>query len=173
MELYNINLINASNIKAICPEVPKTVDDSLISGFIIDIQEAYVETILGCAMYQEILGQFSGGTMTALNQYIFDRFIVKILAKRAAIRLMYSSQFQFENAGLRVKESDQSRPAELNEIATLKQFYETEADRIGKDMALYIAENINDYPLFYESTFYQCNCKSQSAYRTRIKFRGL
>lgn len=173
MELYNIQLISPSNIKSICPEIPKTVDDMLISGFIIDIQEAFVETILGCEMYQEILYQHSGGTMTAANQYIFDRFIVKIIAKRAAIRLMYASQFQFENSGIRIKDTDQSRAAELNELATLKQFYESECDRIAKDLGWYIFDNIASYPLFYKSVWYTCNCKSERAASTRIKIMGL
>lgn len=172
-ELYNIQLVNPSIIKQIAPEIPKTVDDMLISGFIIDIQEAYIEPILGCELYQEILFQHSGNTLTDANKYIYNRFIVKIIAKRAAIRVMYSSQFQFENSGLRIKETDQSRPAELNEIATLKQFYESEGDRIAKDMGWYIYENISSYPKFYQSNWYTCNCKSDKAYSNRIKIMGL
>jgi len=172
MELFNINLVDPFVIKKISPEIPDSVDDALMAGFIIDVQEAFVETLLGCNLYNQILLEHSGNTLTTVNKYIYDRYIVKIIAKRVAIRTMYSSSYQFENGGIRVKESEQSRVADSNEIVALKQFYESESDRLSKDLVNYINYHIEDYPLFYTSTYYVCDCKTNSAFKTRIKIQG-
>jgi len=171
IEIRNYQLVDPYIIKKICPEITSSVDDSLISGFILDIQEAYIESILGETLYQEILGQHSGNTLTTANSYLYNTFITKIIAKRIAIRIMYSTTYQFENSGIRVKEgTGQSRSAEPSEIVTMKQFYESEADRISQNMLEFMYDNINDYKGFYNTPFYEE--RTQRSAFSRISFGG-
>ena len=137
-EPYNIILINPYIIKQICPELPDSVDDHLITGFIQDEQESHLQNLLGCDLYNEILFQQSGNTLTAANSYIFNRWIIRILSKRVMIRVLYSSTYQLENLGVRVKISDQSDPATPEQMNTLKQIYENDVDRLSKALVMYM-----------------------------------
>jgi hypothetical protein len=163
-DLYNIALTSPSQVKDICPEVPDSVDDSLMISWIIDEQEQQILNLLGCDLYQDILGQYSGNTLSTANNYIYNRFILRILAKRVVIRTLYASSYQIENSGVRKKVSEQSDYVDREELNTLVKIYKNDVDRISKDMIYYINKNITVYPLFTTSDYCDCGSKDRQTF---------
>lgn len=173
LEPYNIALINPSLVKKVCPEIPNSVDDALMVSWIIDVQESSILNLLGCDLYRDIVIQQSGNTFTADNRYLFDRFIVRILAKGVVIRTLYSASYQIENLGVRKKTSDQSDYADKEEINSLKQLYQNDIERLSKDMVLYMNENITKYPEFESSNFcVPCGAKDRQIFSS-LKISGI
>lgn len=162
MELYNIPLITAADIRSLSPELPVTVNDDMFSGFIVKEGDSYLQSFLGCEMYQEFLLQYSTSTLSATNLYLYNRYIKVLLVNRVMIKLFDAITYQAENSGVRVKITDQSREATIEEITRKIQIYQNYCDNYSQDMVRYINENITDYPLFYKSTY--CDCKSKTNY---------
>lgn len=169
-ELYNIQIISPYTIKKILPQLPSSIPDELMDASIIECQEQFILSVLGEDLYQQILLEHSGETLTTPNEYIYLRFIVKILSYRVVIKLIYDIQYQFEAAGVRIKTSDQSVPAERTEMIDLIHRYESTADSVSQSMILYINENITDYSLFLTSTY--CTARSDRTLYSRLNIGG-
>jgi hypothetical protein len=163
MELYNIPLITAQDVRDLTPEIPDTINDDMFSGFIIKEGDTYLQGFLGKEMYQEFLLQYSTNTLTVTNDYLYKRYIKTILVNRVTIKLFDSITFQPENSGVRVKITDQSREVTLDELTRKIQIYQNYCDNYSQDMVRYINENITNYPLFYKSTY--CYCKDKINYQ--------
>lgn len=153
-DVYNVSLITPLRIKELCPEIPDTIDDALMTSCILDIQESHLQNLLGYCLYQNILIQYSSSTFTTPNQYIFDRFIERIIAKAVIAKSIYLISYQFENSGVIKKFSDQSNPLDKEELNSLKQLYLNDVDRLSKDLVYHMNTNISDYHNFMNTQYW-------------------
>jgi len=134
-----------------------------------------VKTWLGDGLLNEILTQVEAGTVTAYNQtlldggtYIYGTYtymfqgLKSVLIYYAFSRFISRAPYNFTAAGITVKESDYSNPAEEKAIQRLSTEAYLSATAIKEEIELFLKRNQADYPL------YNCGTTSHRARITAI-----
>lgn len=127
--------------------VNDNVDMGVVTPTLLKIQDMYIHPILGTALYEELKTQVDADTVTALNATLLDmvrKCVLRYLESEAAIIFSY----RFMNKGIMKKNSENSQPAELNEINMLMDKFKNEAEWYAERITKYLIENSADYPLY-------------------------
>lgn len=146
-------MLTATQIKAICYDINNTIADKLINQACILQQQTLLKDSLGQMWYDDLYGQFTGGTYSTANAYMMDNYLQYILAFGTWKHLMISLSLQLNDAGLRIKSSDHSVQAESKDMFFYREYIDSFINNKRKEMFRYITRHTTDYPLYY-STIY-------------------
>ena len=140
-------------VKALVPQINKTVDESLIESTLLFTQDTLIKDSIGQDWYEELLLQKSGGTYTAANQIIIDNYIKNILAFGVWQNLIINLSLAVNESGLRIKISDHSEAASSRDIAFMRDYIQNFIDAKRKEMYRYIKNNKSSYPKYYNDVY--------------------
>lgn len=128
--------------------VDENVDEKTLTQSIIYCQEEYTKNILGTALYNEIKGQIEAGSLTADNTTLLQTYIQPALKWWVVYEAMDELHLKAMNKGIMEKSSDNSQPANLNDILELKNKYRNRAERMDQKTINFLCENDTTYPLY-------------------------
>ena len=141
-----IYLISASELKTLVPAINNQVDDTLINGAILLVQNTTVKDTITQDFYEDLL--INSGTTA--NKYLIDNYLKNLISYSVWQYLMVSLSLQLNDAGLRIKTSDHSVAAESVDIAFYRTYIQNFIDGVRKQMDRYIFLHQSDYPLYYQ-----------------------
>jgi hypothetical protein len=141
-------LINETEIKQLIPELPNNLDTRLIRNAILFTQEIKLKSIIGYEWLTELYTQHNTGSTTVENQFILDNYLDMIIALGTYQRIIYSTTYQVEQSGVRVKIVDNSEKASDEAIHLLRTQIQSDFDFLVNEMIRYIEEHITLYPLW-------------------------
>lgn len=128
--------------------VDTNVDEHLLKQAIKDAQELYIKDLIGSGLYDAICTQVNAETVTAANATLVQTYIAPCLINY----IMYESaeiiSYQILNKGIQTRNSDNSNPADINQITAMMNRWKDKAEAYGVKLQDFLCANENDYPLF-------------------------
>lgn len=147
-------MLTASEVKALIPEINNNISDEYIEYNIELAQKKIMRPILGYGLYNQIVLEVSGGTISGntADFIIYNDYLKIILALTTQQRLVSSMSYQLENNGLRIKISEVSNSTEMASQNYIKNNIQNDIDFFKSELVEYICNNRNDYPLYFNDT---------------------
>lgn len=124
------------------------VDDKYLLIAIEDAQKIHILPILGTALYNEIAGQITAGTTTALNRTLLDDYIQDALKYWVVYEGIDLFQYKITNKAIMEKSSDNSQSVEQVDVIRLMDRNKDKAEFFSERLTKYLYSNITSYPLF-------------------------
>ena len=113
------------------------LDNEIIHPVIARSQDRYLLPILGSTLYNKLLNDISGGTLTAQYKDLVDNFIQPCLKEFVFAESIPFINYRFTNKNVAKKSSDNSEPADMSEVDVLVQS--------ARDMGEFYAERLTRY----------------------------
>lgn len=135
-------------------------DTAYFDNYILSSQRKYVKSALGKDLYNEILTQIEGASLTSDNTIIVNDFIKPMLAHYVVYEVYSKIHTQLTNQGAMENNTEQSSQVRSFEYSQSRDFYINKADFWKKDLIEYIKEakdsDSTKFPLFDD-----CETKEQ------------
>lgn len=122
------------------------VDDRLVRESIQTAQDMYMLPILGNGLMEQMLQQISGGTLSGLNQYVVNSFIMPCLASAAMMELIPFLWIQMKNKGPVKQHSEFSDETTLAEVSFMVEKYREKAAFYAQRLTNYLLDNNQYFP---------------------------
>lgn len=152
--MNTIQIITAAECRTMCPEINNEIEDGVIDSAIKLTQQSVIKPSIGQEFFDEIILQKSGGTYSAANKIIVDDYLKWILSYSVWQYLVVTLSLPLNAAGLRIKISDHSNPAESKDLQYYRDFIQNWIDNTRKTMYRYINDNKASYPLYYNNKYH-------------------
>lgn len=143
-------------------------DDKVMTSVIILVQRRYLLPILGTDLFNEIAGQIEADTVTADNQTLLDNYILPLMQWYCLSEATPAIKYRYMNKGVMIKGSDNSTPADLQEIKFLIDRWENNAKVFAEDCTRFLRAHTTTYPLFCANTDCDDIKPNKTNYRTSI-----
>lgn len=128
--------------------VDENVDDQVIRASILDAQRIHIRDIIGSGLYDELDTQKQAGTLTALNTTLLT-YIKDPLINWTLFEGIDSFNYKIRNKAIMKSNSENSQPADLQEIANLAGKFQNRAEYYDERLRRYLVQNQSSYPLYY------------------------
>lgn len=149
-------MLTPEELKVLIPEVNNNIENSYIEYNIELAQKQVMRPLLGYGLYNQILLELSGGTITdtgnTADNTIYNDYLKLILALSTYKRLVSSMHYHLENTGLRVKLTEVSDPTDLSQQSYYKNHIQNDIDFFKSELIEYICNNRTLYPLYFNDT---------------------
>lgn len=132
--------------------IDKNVDASFIEKFIDVAQDVNIVELVGENLYNKLMSDIIGNTLTGYYKTLVDDYIMKCQAWWVKYHSLSEMNYHLTNKGIQVKNSEYSQPAEDKIIAGLRadtlSIIRTYEDRTR----LFIVRNSNHFPEYYTTS---------------------
>jgi hypothetical protein len=125
----------------------------------IDVETITVQGLLGKPLYKKVMAELKDETTEATDDLLI--FLRPMVAKLTALRGMPELQLQVEAFGVyhnlidkNEKSTQVLKTADESRMQKVEDRLQLEADALRSDLICHLHNNIDDYPLFKESTNY-------------------
>lgn len=163
-----VYLLSTADLKSYSP-LNSNVDDALLNNAIMEAQEVELQQILGSCLYGRIIELVKTGDITDYEdyKYLLDEYCRKVIVYAATQRAAVYIRYKMMNKGVQSQNSDNSNPAELNELQFLMNHIKNDMEFFSKRLQDYLTENKETYP-----EYNPCGCNSlppqKRVYRTSL-----
>lgn len=120
--------------------------DDVISPFVLQAQDIYIQEKLGTTFYQSLKLKVSGSTTSALEQTLLNDYIAPMLSNYAVWLALPSIHYRIKNKSVLVGTSEEAQTADLNEIKYLRSSILDIAQFYGERMREFLIANENSFP---------------------------
>lgn len=125
------------------------VDDELIDPFILVGQNVHVEKVVGTGIYNDIISGITNGTISGNTKVLLDDYITPHLVQAVLYESLPFINFKFTNKSIAKKDSENSTPAELDELIYLRNNISDVMQYMAQRTTNYLIENSESFPLYY------------------------
>lgn len=147
-------MLTPIELKSLIAEVNNNIDESYIEYNIELSQKKIMRPLLGYSLYNQILLEISGGTISGntADYIIYNDYLKLILALATYQRLVTSMSYQLENNGLRIKVSETSDVSQVKDQVFIRNNIQNDIDFFKSELIDYLCENRASYPLYFNDT---------------------
>jgi hypothetical protein len=148
--------------------INNNADMKVITPTIQLVQDIYIHPILGSDLYDEIITQINSNTVTSLNQTLLDSYVIPCMLWYVLCECTPVFKYRYMNKGVMVKNSENSTPADLNEIQFLMDKWKNNAEVYAERITKYLRKNASSYPEYTSNPDYDDIKPNKSNYETGI-----
>lgn len=141
-----IPLINESLLKLHSP-ITSNVDVTDFVPYITIAQELYIEPILGEPLMSELKEQIESNSLTEANSSLIVR-IAPVLSFYTVYQALPFHWATIVNKGITIRESENSKSVDINDIAQLRRWIRDDAEIFAKLLIEFLCSCRNTYPLW-------------------------
>lgn len=140
-------LTSPDDVKA-ASNINWNVDDGDVSSAIRTAQNVYLRDIIGDRLLESVQDMVSGGTLSANPAYeeLLDNYITEFLTYKACVELCVPISLKLRNIGVSQDYDSNIQAAQLQNIAELADYYETQAIDKCNRMIDFLLENRAAFP---------------------------
>jgi len=131
--------------------IEDNVDDKLINGTTLMVQDIELQQLLGTDLYNEIAGQITANTVTVLNAYLLDNIIEKFLINANIASGCIAYTFKMSNKGVVSSNSDNQQPVDKDTLEMVRATWQGRADFYAKRLSDYLFQEQSSYPLYFRN----------------------
>jgi hypothetical protein len=133
--------------------------DEIISPFVLQAQDIYVQEKLGTTFFNNLKGRVSGNTITSLERVLLNDYIAPMLANYSVYLALPSIHYRIKNKSVLVGTSEEAQTASLQELNFLRSSILDVAQFYGERMREYLRANENSFPdyILYDVDFMKPN----------------
>ena len=126
----------------------KNLDKEFFEDHIERLQLRELKPFLGEDLYDELITQNNADNLSALNATLLNTYIKPFLCYAVLWERIPFIHFDLGNNGLQVNTTDETEPAQLNELSKFQSDVQTLKNAHQKYMYDYLEDNASDYPLY-------------------------
>lgn len=130
----------------------ENVDWRLVQPILIMVQDQYIHPVLGTPLFDEIADEIYAGTVSANNQTLLNLYVRKTIMWYLMSELAPILKYRMRNKGVMTSNSENSQPANLEEIQKLQADFKNKAEWYAERTTKFLRENESDYPNYFAST---------------------
>lgn len=127
-------------------------DMKVITPTIVLVQQIYIEDLLGTKLYNEILLQIQNGNVSAQNQTLLDNYVLPCMLYYVLCECTPVFKYRYANKGVTIKNSENSQPADLQEILFLMDKWRNNAEKLAEKCTKFLLNNTTTYTLYLANT---------------------
>jgi hypothetical protein len=148
------------------------IEQKILSKIIRTTEDKIIQPLIGSELYQEIVSQISGGTMTAgNNKTLLDDYILPTLAEYSVLEYIPYTALKFRNKGVQKQTSQEnSEPASMEDLTYLTQSCRDSAQFYAERLIKFLKANIQSYPAYYRYTTIDSISPAKNDYFSGIQF---
>lgn len=151
METYQQTpLINEILFKQHSP-VTSATDITDFIPYIAIAQDLYIEPILGTVLTTELKTQITDNNLSPANSDLIIR-LAPALSFYAVYQALPFHWATIVNKGITIRESENSKGVDINDIAQLRRWIKDDADILRKQLVDFLKRCKQNYPLWTSST---------------------
>lgn len=129
-------------------EVDENVDMKLINPTIWYCQKQYIETAIGTALYNDLLSDIVGGSLSGDNLTLVDEYIADALLFWVKHEMQVPLTYKFRNKSVNKNTDPNSQTVSFEEHKYLRDFYKPKAQMFTDRLKKYLCENSALFPLY-------------------------
>lgn len=122
------------------------LDSELLEPFIVQSQDKYIEPILGTDLYNKLKSDITGSSVSGVYKTLLDEYVQKTLIHWALYEAMPFLNYKLTNKAVSKKDSDNSEPADLDEVKYLRQGIRDTAEYFSQRITDYLCANSTSFP---------------------------
>ncbi len=132
--------------------VENNVADDVIEVIINKAQKVRIEPILGTDLYNKILNDISGSTLSGNYVTLVDEYIIPALIEWVQYDGTAYFNYKFTNKSVLTKNSEQSAAVGLDEIKYLRDGMRDMSEYLSQRITNYIKTNPSYFPEYYTNS---------------------
>ena len=140
-------LISENYLKTNSP-IPLHLDDKYIKNGIIIGQDMHIRPILGKKLYNELLVQASGSTLTAENLELLDNYIQPALLYTSIYELLPSVRSKITPAGVVQMTGEGNTTSDEEQYKHLRNVYYDRCSFYKEELRVFLCDNSTSYPSY-------------------------
>lgn len=140
-------LISETKLKALS-KLGQSLDMDIINPLVLEMQEMYIQPILGSTLYNELLTQVDAGTLTAANTTLLNDHIQPCLIKWIEYEAPIELTYKFSSKGLVKRTGEDTEAVDSSEIKDLMDRLKNKAEWYSERVTKFLCENEADYPSY-------------------------
>ncbi|HYG15035.1 MAG TPA: hypothetical protein VEC12_04715 [Bacteroidia bacterium] len=144
--MENIYFISADRLKE-DTVISETTDNKLVNPVILMVQDIYIQTVLGTALYGEIKTQIKDNTVSVLNKKLLDSYLQITIKYYCLAELSNPLTYRYMNNAAWADNKQEANPEQLDQI---RNYYLNHAEWYAKRVVKYLQQNHTSYPLWLE-----------------------
>lgn len=130
----------------------ENVDWTLVQPIMIMVQDRYIQSILGTNLFDEIADEIQAVNVSVNNETLLNLYVRKCIIWYVLSELAPILKYRFQNKGVMVRNSENSQPANLEEIQDVAARFKNNAEWYGERITDYLKENSDTYINYYNGT---------------------
>lgn len=150
----NVYLIDCDDIREYQAAF-SNIDDKFINPIIIDVQNKYVEDILGSNLYKTMISDYRTGNGTASETRfddLVDNYIFPVILNYTLYHLCVMISGRVTEKGMVKQNMEFSTPMSSTEIDYFRKYYFDNGQYYSKKLINYIINNTTTYPEYNTTT---------------------
>ncbi len=142
-----VYMMSADWLKENSP-IDLNVDDKTLKSAILEAQEIHIRDNIGSGLYNELITQISGSTLTSANQTLLNSYIRPCLKHYAIVEAIMPMTMKLMNKGAGKRSADNFTPADQSDMTLIEQRFRDKAEYYANRLQDFLHENSTTYPLF-------------------------
>lgn len=143
----NVLLISEATLKSETV-ISENVDPKLLVPTIKEVQNIYITPLLGTALYNDVIDQVSGGTISAAYVELLNDYIQPVMVKYCVYEAVLDLSFKFQNKNVATKTSEFSQQASLNDLRYYMDKALNRAQYYAERVTRFLIANPTVYPKY-------------------------
>ena len=136
----NVLLISPAMIKERTP-VHDNLDEKLLHPIIKVCQDMFIHPLLGSALFNKIINDVDGGTITGDYKDLLDDYIIDCLCWHTLSKLVMDTSYQIWNKGLLRKQGENTEQPPIEELQAMSNEYRNRGEWYGERLRKYLIAN--------------------------------
>lgn len=132
--------------------IDSNVDAQLITKFIDESQDLYIQKAIGYNMYQIIMGMIINNNLSAAYQDLLENYIQRCQAHFVVYGMLPYLNYHLTNKSVNTKSSDYSQPSGLKELEYLRNDAKSKGEFYMARIREQIVNNPGDYPDYWTTS---------------------
>ena len=133
--------------------INENTDWKILKPTIIMVQDIYLQKILGTPLYNDLKTKLIADITLATypnEKALIDNYISKALVWYIKMEATMEFKFRYMNKGVMVKNSDNSQPADTNDLKYLMDKWRVNAEMYAQLLTDYLIMNTQTFPKYLE-----------------------
>lgn len=133
--------------------INENTDWKILKPTIIMVQDIYLQKILGTPLYNDLKTKLIADITLATypnEKALIDNYISKALIWYIKMEATMEFKFRYMNKGVMVKNSDNSQPADTNDLKYLMDKWRVNAEMYAQLLTDYLIMNTQTFPKYLE-----------------------
>lgn len=167
MAKYDTIIINEELFKKYSP-ITDNCDITDFFPYILIAQEIYLTEVLGEALIGILKDEIEGNNLSEANSALIIK-IAPCLSLYAVYQGLPFLWAKFENKGVTVKSSENSKEITMKDLSQLRLFLQNDAERFKELLIKFLCKCIDDYPLWNPYNEDCCNRFNKNSFGSNKK----
>ena len=149
-------------------QLDENVDVKRIRATIYDAQRDYIKPILGTDLYEKIISDITGSSLTGNYQTLVNDYVAESLLKWVLFELQVVLLYEMRNKNVSTNNSENSNPVDYTQHRYLMDHWKEKAERRSQDITDYLCANTDLFPEYLSNSDADDLHPTKNQYSTNI-----